>query len=62
MHTLFSSWQAVGRVGVVGALGYIALLIMLRVSGKRTIAKMNVFDASSRSKRGTGAVVSSLPQ
>jgi uncharacterized membrane protein YcaP (DUF421 family) len=44
MPTLFSDWQAIGRILVVGALGYIALLIMLRVSGKRTIAKMNVFD------------------
>lgn len=32
------------RVLVVGPLAYLALILILRVSGKRTLAKMNAFD------------------
>ena len=32
------------RVVVVGTLAYLALLVLLRVSGKRTLAKLNAFD------------------
>jgi uncharacterized membrane protein YcaP (DUF421 family) len=32
------------RVLVVGSLSYVALVAVLRVSGKRTLAKMNAFD------------------
>ncbi len=44
MSVLFSGWNPVGRTVVLGALGYVGLLILLRLSGKRTLAKMNVFD------------------
>ena len=44
MHTFFSGWDMLGRTLVITALGYVALLILLRISGKRSIAKMNVFD------------------
>lgn len=40
----FSGWEPVGRVVVVGVLAYVALVILLRVSGKRTLSKMNAFD------------------
>jgi uncharacterized membrane protein YcaP (DUF421 family) len=40
----FQSWQDLGRVIVVGILAYIALIFLLRVSGKRTLTKMNAFD------------------
>lgn len=40
----FSSWYALLRVLLVGAAAYVALVFMLRVSGKRTLAKMNAFD------------------
>lgn len=40
----FNSWHALLRVVVVGVLAYAALVVMLRVSGKRTLAKMNAFD------------------
>ncbi len=40
----FQSWEELGRVVVVGVLAYIALIILLRVSGKRTLTKMNAFD------------------
>jgi uncharacterized membrane protein YcaP (DUF421 family) len=41
---LFQSWASLGRTIVVGGLGYAALVMMLRISGKRTLAKMNSFD------------------
>lgn len=40
----FDSWQGVGRVILVGTLAYSALIVLLRVSGKRTLTKMNAFD------------------
>ncbi len=40
----FDSWSAMGRTAVVGVLAYLALVLMLRVSGKRTLSKMNAFD------------------
>lgn len=41
---LFSNWTAMGRIVVVGALAYAALLLFVRLSGKRTLAKLNAFD------------------
>ncbi len=40
----FDSWAAMGRTAVVGVLAYLALVLLLRVSGKRTLSKMNAFD------------------
>lgn len=40
----FDSWAGIGRTALVGALAYVALVAMLRVSGKRTLSKMNAFD------------------
>ena len=40
----FDSWTGLGRVLVVGALAYAGLILILRISGKRTLAKMNAFD------------------
>jgi uncharacterized membrane protein YcaP (DUF421 family) len=40
----FDGWQGIGRVFLVGALAYLALIVLLRVSGKRTLTKMNAFD------------------
>ena len=40
----FDSWFGLLRVGVVGSLAYLALIVLLRVSGKRTLSKMNAFD------------------
>lgn len=40
----FHDWQGVLRVLVVGTLAYVALILMLRISGKRTLSKMNAFD------------------
>lgn len=40
----FNAWAALGRVLVVGPLAYAALVLLLRVSGKRTLTKLNAFD------------------
>lgn len=40
----FNTWFELGRVVVIGACAYAALVALLRVSGKRTLSKMNAFD------------------
>lgn len=40
----FESWFALARVLLVGTGAYAALILVLRVSGKRTLSKMNAFD------------------
>ena len=40
----FDGWFGLLRVVVVGVLAYAALVLLLRVSGKRTLAKLNAFD------------------
>ena len=40
----FSTWWALARTVIVGVLAYVALILLLRVSGKRTLSKMNAFD------------------
>lgn len=40
----FNSWSVLGRILIVGVLAYLALIVLLRVSGKRTLSKMNAFD------------------
>ena len=40
----FDGWHGPVRIAVLGLAGYAALIIMLRLSSKRTLAEMNVFD------------------
>jgi uncharacterized membrane protein YcaP (DUF421 family) len=40
----FDSWSDLGRTVVAGVIAYAGLVIMLRISGKRTLSKMNAFD------------------
>ncbi len=40
----FDSWSDLGRILGVGTAAYVALVVLLRVSGKRTLAKLNAFD------------------
>jgi uncharacterized membrane protein YcaP (DUF421 family) len=40
----FDSWMTLGRTALVGTLAYLALVLLLRASGKRTLSKMNAFD------------------
>lgn len=43
-NVLYDGWPGLARVLVVGVLAYISLILCLRISGKRTLAKMNAFD------------------
>ena len=40
----FDDWNGLLRTLVVGILAYIAIVVLLRVTGKRTLSKMNAFD------------------
>ena len=43
-HLLFDSWTSLVRTLVIGVLAYAGLVVLLRLSGKRTLSKMNAFD------------------
>jgi uncharacterized membrane protein YcaP (DUF421 family) len=38
------SWQSIGTTLAIATVGYAGLLVILRVSGKRTLSKLNAFD------------------
>lgn len=40
----FNSWEDIGRVLILGIMGYISLILLLRISGNRTLSKLNAFD------------------
>ena len=40
----FDTWSGLLRIIVVGTLAYAALVVLLRVWGKRTLSRMNAFD------------------
>lgn len=40
----FQNWQGIVRTVVVGTFAYGVLVLFLRISGKRTLAKLNAFD------------------
>ena len=40
----FESWSGILRVVVVGLAAYASLVLLLRISGKRTLSKLNAFD------------------
>ncbi|KPP81630.1 MAG: hypothetical protein HLUCCA04_07470 [Oceanicaulis sp. HLUCCA04] len=40
----FQGWEGIVRTLVVGALAYVTLVVFLRISGKRSLAKLNAFD------------------
>jgi len=40
----FSGWDSLVRTLIAGVLAYVALVVFLRISGKRTLSKMNAFD------------------
>lgn len=43
-NIFFDSWDSILRTLVITILAYVALIILLRISGKRTLSKMNAFD------------------
>ncbi|GAB3347513.1 DUF421 domain-containing protein [Modestobacter lapidis] len=40
----FDSWSDLARVAAVGTAAYLTVVVVLRLSGKRTLAKLNAFD------------------
>lgn len=40
----FDGWADLGRIAVIGTLAYFGLVALIRVTGKRTLSKMNAFD------------------
>ena len=40
----FNNWESLGRTFIITILAYVVMVIFLRVSGKRTLSKMNAFD------------------
>ncbi|TLM84713.1 DUF421 domain-containing protein [Pseudarthrobacter sp. NamE5] len=40
----FDSWSEVLRVLIIGSVSYVALVAVLRLSGKRTLGQLNAFD------------------
>lgn len=40
----FDSWYSLGRVIVACVVGYVAVVLIVRVSGKRALSRMNAFD------------------
>lgn len=43
-NMLFQNWSGIVRTILVGSLAYATLVLFLRISGKRTLAKLNAFD------------------
>ena len=41
---LFQGWPGLGRTALVAVLAYVGLVLFLRLSGKRTLSKLNAFD------------------
>ncbi len=44
VNMLFDNWISLGRVLFIGTTAYVCLVLLLRISGKRTLSKMNAFD------------------
>jgi uncharacterized membrane protein YcaP (DUF421 family) len=40
----YDDWLALLRTGIVAVLAYVCLIALLRISGRRTLSKMNAFD------------------
>ena len=41
---LFQGWSGIGRTALISVTAYAALVLFLRISGKRTLSKLNAFD------------------
>lgn len=44
VNFFFSQWEPIARIVVVAPLAYLALLVLFRTTGNRTLARMNSFD------------------
>ena len=43
-NIFFSNWESIWRTFLIGLLAYFSLIVMLRISGKRTLSQMKEFD------------------
>ncbi|RYY28950.1 MAG: DUF421 domain-containing protein [Chitinophagaceae bacterium] len=43
-HLFFDSWEALFHVAICSTISYIVLFIFIRISGKRSLSKLNAFD------------------
>lgn len=43
-NALFNNWESLMRILIVGILVYASMIVMLRISGKRTLSQMKEFD------------------
>ncbi len=41
---VFDNWASLGRIALTGVLIYVAVILLLRLTGKRTLSKWNAFD------------------
>ena len=41
---IFKDWSSLGNVALCAIISYLTLFIFIRISGKRTLAKLNAFD------------------
>lgn len=41
---VFDGWDSIQRMVVFGTVAYVCTIVMLRISGSRTLSKMNAFD------------------
>ncbi|HEX7154829.1 MAG TPA: YetF domain-containing protein [Thermoanaerobaculia bacterium] len=44
MQSILGNWSDAARSAISGLLAYTALVVLVRISGKRTVAKWNAFD------------------
>lgn len=40
----FDNWSGIWRVGITALVIYAALILILQIAGKRSLAKLNIFD------------------
>ena len=43
-HLFFNNWEALLRIIIAGVISYVALILLLRAAGKRTLSRMNAYD------------------
>ena len=43
-YIFFDDWSGIIRIAITTVIAYLMVIIFLRISGKRTLAKMNAFD------------------
>ena len=43
-HLFFKDWESLYHIAICALVSYLALFLFIRISGKRTLAKLNAFD------------------